>query len=799
MPVILEKYSKASMSLPMMDEKPNFHPVLVGWLSGILKSQSKIDVSAQPSLRDTFLALNQDQKQLLIKKLGEVSLQTIFSLSLESDPKIFGHRFFALGQAFLKQGKADLASSIFSSISQNNRLEPPLIQQAQHQLNIIQGTTSILNQTEYVLHQSFHSLWHPSPWLGFAAGLPLFKVGKGFFLPFVLSGPGKGLVTTQLGATVASTLFGFSLEAYGFAAASKIGHHWMGTNTDGKLLPTGKEAVSSAGMLGPMKGVGATAVVLLGAPGKTALHRFYQTTIHQGATMGGIFMGHGLETYVGLKEPQPFNKTIAETAGLLGSFWVMGQFSPWMMGRGAQNYLQGVDHQTKMTLERGPRWNFLNLEPKKALAFANSAPVIHERHVQETRNDFMAMAKLDGRNFPHLRMGIRSAKETIVHEEAFQRRLSADHLRDLLPNGKVIPARVKDSSYVTGVLDGFSITSHLLDIASFREGYKIGRDFPERVGQTAFDIDEVYLHWAISARGLFRGMGEKGKNATFRNTPAEFLNYEPFVSSSEARLPFFGKIWFDGIHGLLKGRMRQHLQFHPGVRAFQLGLRLGQDKNLIMATTGAAGRIMILANEDPAMRMIYFGKGPEETVSIEEVRQRENIYTREHLVLAMREVLKEGNPLLLDPLVQDYIQRIRLHPKKGEKLKHPAIAKLLHKREFSTLVDDSSSTYKMLKDLPGFSVLQPPSTRPKLTLNFVLFRSGRYLDKMTNHYVPSLADSLSQLNLTSQPLQIAADTPVDYPHQRFDLEISWQRYGREFNLPGQELKLLSQRLQKVGK
>ncbi len=349
--------------------------LLTGWLEGILKS-GKLNGSAiqtlHSSLRDAFLALPNDQQKFLLNKLGEVPLQTVFSLSLESDPKIFGHRFFALGQAFLKQGKADLASSIFQSLTSSST--ESIHQQAQHQLNIIQGTTPLLHQTEYVFHQSFHSFWHPSPWLGFAVGLPLFKFGKALALPFILSGPGKGLITTQLGATVGSTLFGFSLEAYGFSFASKMGHHWMGTNTDGKLFPTGKEALSSAAMLGPMKLAGGTAAALLGTPGTTALHRFYQTTVQQGATAGGIFVAHGLETFVGLKDSQPLNKTIAETAGLLGTFWVMGQASPWMMGRGTQNYLRDLDNQSKMTLEKGPSFNFNQRKPGLQEALATSGP-----------------------------------------------------------------------------------------------------------------------------------------------------------------------------------------------------------------------------------------------------------------------------------------------------------------------------------------------------------------------------------------------------------------------------------------
>jgi hypothetical protein len=113
------------------------------------------------------------------------------------------------------------------------------------------------------------------------------------------------------------------------------------------------------------------------------------------------------------------------------------------------------------------------------------------------------------------------------------------------------------------------------------------------------------------------------------------------------------------------------------------------------------------------------------------------------------------------------------------------------------LVDDSASTYRMLGDLEGFTVLQPPSARPSKTLNFVFTSTHRYLDKMSNAYVEALAEALDQSEgLSSRPLNDPQANPADYPHQRLFIEIPWRRFEQEYAMPAQELRFLAQHIRK---
>lgn len=197
------------------------------------------------------------------------------------------------------------------------------------------------------------------------------------------------------------------------------------------------------------------------------------------------------------------------------------------------------------------------------------------------------------------------------------------------------------------------------------------------------------------------------------------------------------------------------------------------------------------------MRMIYFGKRPTESVTIAEVRQGLNIYTREDLVYSMRELADGEIRFLENPLIENYRAKIREFPANGVKLKHPAISLLRGKRLFDTLIDDSGTTFEMLGGLPGFTVLQPPSARPPRTLNFTLGSPQRYLDRMANGYVRELAEILSRSEpLSSRRLSPETPAPDDYPAQRFAIAIAWDKFGPGFVAPARELRALGKRLAK---
>ncbi|HKX13005.1 MAG TPA: hypothetical protein VJP40_07625, partial [bacterium] len=242
-----------------------------------------------------------------------------------------------------------------------------------------------------------------------------------------------------------------------------------------------------------------------------------------------------------------------------------------------------------------------------------------------------------------------------------------------------------------------------------------------------------------------------------------------------------------GIQRLLPMAFRQHVQFHPGMRALQLGMRFGQDHNLIMVTVGQPGRLMRLANEDPALKMIYFGRLPMEELSIGDIRGATNIYTREDIVQALRAADSGEIRFTNNPAIESYLETLRRHPDSGNRLKHPALALLRGKRPFDALVDDSSFALNALGGLPGFSVFQVPSARPERTKNFTLGSTEAYLARSANGYVDALADLLLLDHWASGPVENRV-APENYPYQRLSIEIPWTKFGAGYVALGKEAR-----------
>lgn len=364
-------------------------------------------------------------------------------------------------------------------------------------------------------------------------------------------------------------------------------------------------------------------------------------------------------------------------------------------------------------------------------------------------------------------------------------------IRRLLPRGKIQTEKLFEEGYVREVLRAFGVTDHTMDIKLFRKGVSLGKERRVRIAETAFDVDEVLLHWSLGLGDLFRGGFRRDWSRGFVHTRAGKFDYPSVRLSPTTKLSWPKRLWFDWLPKVLPMRMRQNIQFHPGMRALLLGLKIGAGQPLIMATTGPAGRILILANEDAAFKYIFFDQLPDKGVSMRQIREARNIYTRDDLLLALRRMVEKPQ-LRENPAIQDYAERVRTNPKKGVKIKHPAIAELRGKRPFSTLVDDSGATFRILGDLKDFTILQPPSARPSLTLNFTLGSSDAYLARMSNGYASELANLLGETR-ESQAIPFV-ETPADYPHQRFAIEIPWKRFGKDFVKPAVEMQNLARSL-----
>jgi hypothetical protein len=623
-------------------------------------------------------------------------------------------------------------------------------------------------QVVHGIRDFFQEITHPGMLLAMGVGSAAFRAGKlgaqwGF-------SPGTGW-----GGRLGTSLFGLVTESLAFTG---VGQGYARVFEGAPELSAGEWARqwgTAAMLLGSLRGAGAGALGLgRWIHGEALLKSKFLLPFYQQAGMyGGIVTGHGILEDV--DTPQ---------SHLLRSLAYLIQFNAGaiLARRTLGPYLEPLE--TAMEA-RSRRLQTADLFESNMVSASG---------VQIYQNRAWKFPSLAGHDNLHPTfMGVAPARtEPVEGNFSTTVRLAQQgKLKELVSNGRVSAEKVAEDVWLSDFLTAHEISTHPFDLKMFRAGFTIGHKNPEWAHRMAWDVDEVQLHWAVNPVDAFRGLFQGRNPASFQNTPKEFLNYDRFEAHPELRLPLVQRLWYEGLQRVAPSRMRQTIQFHPGGRAFLLGMRSSILEPLTLVTTGPAGRLLILVNEDPALKRIFFGKGPAEPVTMEEIRGARHIYTREDLVQAMRILSKEETGFLQDPLVQDYVRRIQMFPRQGHKLKHPALARILKKRSFDVLVDDSASTYRMLKDLPGFTVFKMASARPPLTLNLALGSRRRYLDRMANGVFDELARQLENpVDYHSREIS-GGDLPAKYPKQRFSIEMPWDRFHNEFALPGAELDYLS--------
>lgn len=700
--------------------------------------------------------------------------EAINSLRQESDPELQLEGLLELGQELEQAGRDREAGEIYRLMVQGLPERNPFSERARQRVRILMGGGPLGLRLEHQARNFLDQVTDPAMLVGMGIGGLAFRGGRLLTL--------RGLVgsgQTGLGVRIGATLGGLTAETLAFTASAKGIRTFMGHSERWDVEALSHEWGATALVLGSLR--------LMGTPmAYLARGRSFAGLYHQAGMYGGIVLGHGLQAYAGFRDSQGWSALLSESLGTLVLFNAGGTLARNLFGRHLAP-LEGILDQRMAQMETSGRsWvpNFALAEGPQG--FSLPGIVLHNMQMN-------AMSSRSGNSIRVVSggMGIRPSRSDV---ETPSRATMRERLKKLIPQGRILRSQLDRKGFIEEILECFNIPAHPFDRELFRSGYELARSKPERVQRIAWDVDEVLLHRSLNPLGLIRGVFRGHRKPEYQNTPPETFDYDYFKTDPSLRLGPLTGLWFGLGQRFFPSRMRQHIQFHPGMRAYLLGLRLGQNLPLIMATTGPAGRMLTIANEDPAFAQIFFGKLPGEPVSIEEVRHRPNVYTREDLVWALRTAENQVLSFPHDPLVQDYITRIQAHPDKATKLKHPAIARLLAKRPFFILVDDSASAYDMLHNVPDFAVLRPPSDRPPLFLNFVFGSTSKYLDKMSNGYAENLAGVLAQEGYLRSTRIEKTPTPEAYPHQRFTIEIPWRMFGEEFYKPGLELSRLSKKL-----
>ncbi len=765
------------------------------------------------SLAEVFKGLSDTEQALLRRQCSPQELALFENLlhrsHFESQTLATLYRY---GQDCLRRNNTLQAQCIFENIVEYTAAHgqnSDLVywgKKSRERLSSLSDTGTLLDRFEHHAPSFLKSLVDPWSIAGFALGSTAYRWTSTRSLRALLGPWGRKWAGTPLGPRALSKALGVNVEAGVFLSISKTGHGLSGIEQNWELRSLGKEYLRTITDLSLIK-----SGVHLGKLGGKQLTSTFKLSGHGAPQIlstlgayGGLLLSHPIGIWGTWNSPQSWNQVLENGLVTLLHQQVAGKIADGILHQavpGFRAYREKLEKQAEALSQQ--YWKNLNLTgflqelsfgPQFAWSAAGTTvSLAAPRTPQPLDSLSLTRERLWNPNpiVTHPPLGLAKAprESTLATRQATQ-----EALRPLLRETGLTQAEVQDVQLVQKILSGFTIPNHPLEIHSFQAGVRLAQQNRERAQSIAFDVDEVYLHWSFRLADMFRGLFSKNKMPELQNTPREFLERAPRDPLEGPRLPWYLRFWLDGVQKARPTLFRQHMQFHPGIRAFQLGLRLGQERNLTMVTTGPAGRVMLLANEDPAFKMIYFGKLPGENVSLTEVQQARNVYTRQDLVEALRTLRDSAPHTPPSPQIEDYLATLRRHPHKAHKLKHGALSELRNKNPFSILVDDSGATYDMLKDANNFVVLKVPSARKQFhsrgVLNMNIGSPSRYLDRMPNNYVTSLAQILERSGPLSSDAIEPRPCPIDYPLQRFAVEIPWPHFAQDFIYPMAELKNL---------
>lgn len=726
----------------------------------------------------------------VLSRLGPIASESaeLRALAGERDPELFYEALLSYAGRLQRQGALTQSQAIFETIAEN--AEPSQASRARSRFQALQGSGDVGARAEILFGRFLQEATEPSALFAMAGAGAIYRFSRFALLSRLAASP-VAAISRGWGARALASGMAFSAEATSFPLLVRAGHVAQGRSLDWSGQQVGGEIVSSFLALGGLKLAGAGAGALRRQLDPANARAFLGAALQQTSMLGGIVGGHWLEEQAGLRPSLPGATTVIDSLALLLQFNVAGRLSSHMFGEGFRNWERRLDRRSE-SLSRNLISDFGSFRPLAVPAYAMASaggpesplnPGILMMEGSGNGGGGRGLAVPERLKLPHL--GLRGDSPASPTAEKLNRQAGERKMRSIDFNS--LSERMDAPGLVEDLLNSFGVPAHSFDVQAFRDGYRIAQRHPERVGRLGFDFDEVALHWAFGPRDLLSVMSAGAEGAYF-HTPNSVLKFEPLAATEGMGLNRFERVWFQGIQKLLPMAFRQHVQFHPGMRAFQLGLRLGQPQNLVMVTVGPAGRLMRLANEDAALKMIYFGRLPTEEISIDDVRHSTNIYTREDFVQALRAVDSGPINFARHPALASYVEALRNNPEAGDRIKHPALSFLRGKRPFDTLVDDSAFALRVLGDLPGFTVLQVPSARPSSSKNFTLSSTDAYLQRSANGYVSALAERLGAAQWTSGPVE-NRPAPENYPLQRLSIEIPWGEFGGGYVALGREARV----------
>ncbi|MFO1462503.1 MAG: MBL fold metallo-hydrolase [bacterium] len=265
------------------------------------------------------------------------------SLQHETDPDLLEEALVQWGGRFETQGNYPPAAELYQALLQSHLSGTSRHRQtAQRRLDAIQGRGAWGGRAEFLLRNLAQQASDPSALLAMGAAGTVFRLTRLATLARLTGASQPGFLSRLLGASRLASLAGFALEAPTFTLVGRLGNEALGRPQDWSARSLRQDLAASYLVLGGLKLGGALSAPL--AAGQAAPLR---GLLQQGGLLGGIWFGHRLETWAGLRPPQDGATLLIDSLALLLQFQVAGNLGRLAFGPRFSAWEQGLDRQAE--------------------------------------------------------------------------------------------------------------------------------------------------------------------------------------------------------------------------------------------------------------------------------------------------------------------------------------------------------------------------------------------------------------------------------------------------------------------
>jgi len=309
-------------------------------------------------------------------KLSATVAAELRALQQESDPALYQEGLYRFAFRLEQEDRFEAAAEIYGNLSESSE-NGAFSSRARQRLQALQGQGPFGAHFEILLRNFSKEAASPSAILAMGVGSLAFRLTRAATLSRLAASPTAGFLTRGWGLSAAATLTGFASETTAFTLAGKGGASLLGEKSDWSARTLGKEWLSGALLLGSLKMAGALTESGLknGTFGNSPLLRLAQGVVPTATSYGGILLGEGLQSSLGLKAHCSKTNFFLDAFATLLQFHVGGRLAGEVFGPGFSRMERALDLRAESFQTPPP------IFPAPALASSLAAPsrVLPER------------------------------------------------------------------------------------------------------------------------------------------------------------------------------------------------------------------------------------------------------------------------------------------------------------------------------------------------------------------------------------------------------------------------------------